>query len=455
MKPRTKLQMEVWKLHQKLSDPVEHEPFVISKHDLFYTTHYKNLVCLECNHSWKLETEIRKEKVARVVCPSCKKKLKKIVFNNGKASRFFTYSVAQVVDRFQVIRYFSCWKHLSKTKNPQYHFRSLFEEWKDWDKNKRIIIGRTQSWSGDGFSSSEYEVRNPNGGGWRNSEFDKFASDFNCPDAEFLPRFEKYDLKKYFHNCDYRFLLNKLERSSEVETLFKAKQKELLFYAVHKDERYSTYWPQIKIVMRHKYKITDAGIWYDYLELLREFEKDIRNPKFILPKNLKNAHNEYVAKKQARIERERAERELRRQVNERHLAEAEEALKNIKAEVFKDFSFKQGKIKIVALVDEEEVKKEGIVLKHCVHTNGYHKKSGILLMSARINGRRIETIEISLASYSIIQSRGFDNGPTEFHDEIIGIVRKNMGKISRLVEKQKKFQELDSKLSRIEKDAAA
>lgn len=471
MKPRTKLQMEVWKLHQKLNDPVEHEPFVKSKHDLFYATHYKNFVCLECNHTWKPDMDVLKEEVngivcpagkkklkkivTRLECPSCKKKLRKIVFNNGMARMILTYSVVQVVGRFQVVRYFSCWKHISKTKKPQFYFRSLFEEWKDWDKNKRVIIGRTQSWSGDGFSSSEYEVRNPSGRRWRNSEFDRFTSDFNCPDAEFLPRFKKYGLKKDFHNCDYRCLLDKLERSSEVETLLKAKQKELLFYAVHKDERYSTYWPQIKIAIRHKYKISDAEMWYDYLQLLREFEKDMRNPRFILPINLKKAHNEYVAKKNLRIERERSEREIRRQEYERHRAEAEEALTNIKAEVFKDFSFKQGKIKIVPLIDEEEVKKEGEILEHCVYANDYHKKSGILLMSARIDQKRIETIEISLASYSIIQCRGFDNEPTEFHDEIIGIVRKNMSKISRLVERQKKLKELDSNLKKLEKDAAA
>jgi len=450
MKPKTRLQVEVWNLHRKLSKPVEHEPFVISKHDFYYTTHYKNLICLECNHTWKPDVG---KSFSSTACPSCKKKVKKLEIHNGQFIRILSYSVVQVVDRFQVVRYFSCWKIMYKDKKPTYNFRSLFEEWTDYDKNKKVVIGRNTTWTGDGFSSSDYEVRynNPRYG---QSEYDRFASNFNCPDAEFLPRFKKYGLGKDFHNCDYRYLLKRLEYSPKVETLLKAKQKELLFYAVHKDERYNLYWPQIKILLRHKYKLNDAGIWYDYLELLKYFKKDIRNPKMILPQNLKKAHNEYVAKKQKVIDKQNAEREIKRQENERLRAEAEVALKNIKSEVFKDFALKHGKIQIVPLLEDADVKEEGKVLKHCVHTNNYHKKSGILLMSARIDGKRLETIEISLATYSIIQCRGFDNKPTEYHQQIIDTLKKNMGKISRLVEKQKQLKEADSTLKNLRNHAA-
>lgn len=455
MKPRTKLQVEVWDLHKNLSNPKEQEPYIISKHKYYYTNHYKKLVCLECNHVWK-PSQIWQEEVLGVECPSCNKKLQKVsTQNGGMATKIITYSVVQVVNRFQLIRYFSCYKHMCKNKNPKYSFHSLFEEWKDWDKNKTVYVGRTESWSGDGFSNSEYEVRAASCSGYRGNPYDRFTSDYNCPGPVFLSRFKKYGLKNNFHDCDYRVLLSKLESNSEIETLLKAKQKDLLFYAIHKDNRFKVYWAQIKIVLRNKYKIKDVGLWYDYLDLLKQFGKDIRNPKFILPKNLKKEHNEFVIKKEKRLEIERNQRELRRQENERAKAEAEEALKGIKAEVFKNFTFKKGKIQIVTLLDDEDVKLEGKILKHCVYANEYHKKAGILLMSARIEGKRIETIEISLASYSIIQSRGFDNDPTQYHDEIIDIVRKNMNKIQKLVEKQKMLKEVDSKLKKLENAVAA
>lgn len=454
MKPKTKIQVEVWKLHQELSNPTQHESYAASKHDFYYTTHYKNLVCLECNHMWK-PTQVWHEELAGVTCASCNRQLKKITMHNGDFLKIQTYSIVEVVERFQVVRYFSCWKNMYKNKKPRYHYRSLFEEWTDYEKNKQVIIGRTNTWTGDGFTSADYEVRYNKSKWGGQTDYDRFASDFNIPGARFLPRFQKYGLTNDFHNCDYRYLLNKLERSPKVETLLKAKQKELLFYAVHKDSRYNEFWPQIKILLRNRYKISDAGIWYDYLQLLKEFGKDISNPLFILPKNLKAAHNEYVAKKERKIRIQDAERELRRQQHEREKCETEKILKDIKSKVFKNLSFKQGKIEIVTLLEDEEVKEEGEILKHCVYASKYHEKAGILLMSARIGGKRIETIEISLATYAIIQSRGLDNTSTPYHDEIIGIIKNNMGKISKIVEKHKKIKEADSRLKELENTEAA
>lgn len=224
MRPRTKLQVEVLDLHKKrIKNPKEHEPFVISNHKFYYTTHYKNLVCLECNQKWK-PNKIWHEQVIGVECPSCKKKLKKIsTKNGGHACRILTYSVAQVIDRFQVVRYFSCWKHMHKNKKPHYSFKSLFEEWKEYDKGKKVIIGRNTSNFGDGFNYSDYEIRGYGLPSWKSSPYDSFVPDFNCPGAEFLPRFKKYGLTNFDHSCDYRKLIREVELSPKIETLLDRK----------------------------------------------------------------------------------------------------------------------------------------------------------------------------------------------------------------------------------------
>lgn len=452
MKPKTKLQQEVWELHKGLPNPIHHEAFVISNHDFYYTTHYKNLICLECNHSWRPDT-IWHEEVAGVECPNCNKKLEKTSTERGKTFKIITYQVVDVVDRFQVFRYFSCWKNMDKNKKPVYYFRSLFEEWKEYEKNKSVIVGRTQSWAGDGFSYTEYEVRGNSSSLWKPNPYNSFVADINCPNPKFLPRFDKYGITKYEHNCEYRKLIAKLEESNIVETLLKSGQKELLFHAVHKSNNYFNYWNQIKIALRNNYKITDPGIWYDYLDLLYYFNKDLRNPKFILPDNLREAHNDYVKLKSKKLSKEEEYRRIRKETEERFRAEAEEALKGIKAEVFKNFKIKSGKLVIVPLIEEEDVKKEAEILKHCVYSNKYHKKSGILLLSARIENQRIETIEVSLASYKVIQARGYDNKPTPYHKEIISLMKSQMHKISRLVEREKKLKQADANLSKLEKVA--
>lgn len=438
MKPKTRLQVEVWDLHKRLPDPKNHEPFVISNHAAYYTTHYKNLVCLECNHQWK-PAQPWQEEVIGVECPSCKKKLHKVhTENGGMAKRIITYSIVHVVERFQVFRYFSCTKTLRKNKLPEYSFKSLFEEWIDYDKNKSVIIGRTQSWSGDGFSWSDYEVRyKSQNSGWRGNPYDGFSSDINCPGAEFLPRFQKYGVNNQSHNCDHRFLLRRIEES-KIETLLKANQNELLVHAIHKDGNYNRFWPQIKIVLRNQYKITDAGIWYDYLETLRYFGKDLHSPKYICPKNLKKEHDRWMKKKNEILRLEEIEREKQRVINRQK--KLEDAEKNYieRVKKFLKLKFVSGDISIQVLKSINEFKEEAEALKHCVYSNEYYSREKSLILSARVNGVRTETIEVDLKAFKILQSRGLNNDPTPYHNQIVDLVKSNINKIQKLAQQPSK-----------------
>lgn len=433
MKPKTRLQVEVWNLHKDLEEPKHHESFVITNHDFYYTTHYKNLICLECNHAWK-PSQVWQEEVIGVSCPSCFKKLKKIKINNGNFEKIISYSVVEVVGRFQVFRYFSCWKYMYKNKLPKYNFRSLFEEWKDYDKNKSVIVGRNPTWTGDGFSSSDYEVRYNKQPVYRNSEFDRFASDINCPDPEFLPIFKKFGLEDTFHNCDYRHLLHSLERSPKLETLLKAKQKKLLEFGVHKDSRHNTYWDSVKIVMRNNYKITDASIWYDYLDLLRYFNKDLRNSKYVCPANLKLEHDRFMKRKNEILRIEEIERERLNIIKRQQKIEDSIVQYVARFQKFFDLKFTSNKISIEVLKSIDEFKIEGDELKHCVYTNEYYLKEKSLIMSARVDGVRTETIEVDLKSFKIMQSRGLDNESTKYHDEIVSCIESNISKIKRLAQ---------------------
>ena len=71
-------------------------------------------------------------------------------------------------------------------------------------------------------------------------------------------------------------------------------------------------------------------------------------------------------------------------------------------------------------------KEEGTAMHHCVFTNEYYGKADSLILSARINEKRIETIEISLQTLKVVQSRGVCNENTEFHERIIELVNRNI-----------------------------
>lgn len=66
-------------------------------------------------------------------------------------------------------------------------------------------------------------------------------------------------------------------------------------------------------------------------------------------------------------------------------------------------------------------------MHHCVGT--YYKRADSLILSATIDGKRIETIEVSLKTLQVIQSRGVCNANTEYHDRIINLVNNNINLI--------------------------
>ena len=69
---------------------------------------------------------------------------------------------------------------------------------------------------------------------------------------------------------------------------------------------------------------------------------------------------------------------------------------------------------------------EGKAMRHCVFTNDYFKRENSLVLSARIGDERIETIEISLETFEIIQSYGVMNQCTRYHEQIIDLVNRNI-----------------------------
>ena len=67
----------------------------------------------------------------------------------------------------------------------------------------------------------------------------------------------------------------------------------------------------------------------------------------------------------------------------------------------------------------------------CVFSNAYYLKEDSLILSATIDGKRIETIEVSLRTLEVVQSRGVCNKNTAYHEQIVNLVNANRGLISR------------------------
>jgi hypothetical protein len=170
------------------------------------------------------------------------------------------------------------------------------------------------------------------------------------------------------------------------------------------------------------YTVEDASIWRDYIDLLRFFGKDLHNAKYVCPTDLTAEHDKQVQKKKDWQERESKERARKKAL------EDEQCFKELKSKFF-GIQFTDGLIEVRTLESVEEVMQEGDIMHHCVFANEYHLKPDSLLLSACVDGKKTETIELSLSQMKVLQSRGVCNKNTEYHDRIIRLVKKNIRKI--------------------------
>ena len=163
------------------------------------------------------------------------------------------------------------------------------------------------------------------------------------------------------------------------------------------------------------------------MKLLLHYKKDLHNAKYVCPANLTAEHDRYVAKRNKEYEEEARRREIERREWERRAKEQKrkdtEIIEKIRAKLV-GFYFTDGQLHVRALTTREEYQAEGKAMHHCV--GSYHSKADSLILSATIDGKRLETVEVSLSKLQVIQSRGVCNGQTEYHDRIVNLVNRNM-----------------------------
>lgn len=231
-----------------------------------------------------------------------------------------------------------------------------------------------------------------------------------------------------FHDIAPVELITMILTDKRAETLLKAGQFSMLKYRQHLYCAIERFWPSIRICIRNGYKIKDASMWCDYIDLLRYFNKDLLNKKYVCPDNLKLEHDRYNMKKELIEQRQRIKEKEEKAIKD-------EKLFLEKKRRFFNLCISDDLIKITALKSISEFIKEGESLCHCVFTQGYYKKDNSLILSARIEDKRIETIEVDIKKMDIVQSRGLQNQNSEFHDRIVELVKSNMRIIRKLKNK--------------------
>ncbi|MBB6236533.1 transcription elongation factor Elf1 [Pedobacter sp. AK013] len=428
MRPKTKLQVQVFELSRALPKiTAEQKQWALEKclkHVAFRTK--KAISCLDCGHIWT-GPSVNKTLLSRLHtscnCPSCGVKLEIQDSRNKKKldQRHHIIAIIDVVKEFQVTRFFELNSHHKVGKKACQYLTEVVQHW-FVPNGKVTVVARMAAFGYNSGFTGDLEIRPSNVSpniGYGVDKYNIYA-DSIYPKVKVLPIYKRNGFTaKIKRTYPYSLFMNILT-DSKVETLIKSKQFDLLATRLgSKKHLIDQYWNSIKICIRQKYIIKDAGVWLDYLELLRYFERDLRSPKYTCPKNLHQAHNQLVTKKRL-VQKLKEADKMRQQI-----ATAEPIYK-LEKEKFFGLRFSDGNLTIKVLESVREFMEEGDTHHHCIFTNKYYKNKYSLCFSAQIKGVSVETIEVNIDSMKIIQSRGMQNKPSKFHDRIIELLNANL-----------------------------
>lgn len=421
MKPRTKIECEIVELSRHLPE-VTTAQLASAQRKCFTRTAraLKNgkIACLECGNQW-----IDKHPENTTICPHCACKLK-VAFStkeNFKDDSFF--AILDVVAGYQVVRLYDIRTYKKVGKVARYAWCEVVQRWMMPKGRKESVILAVGTSNGSYCWSSTLEVRNEFYASY-GYQFEKYnpIPYHICPGWRVWPDLKRNGFRGEVHGIAPHKLFKAIRSNTIAETLLKSKQHSLLeHYIGHSSGSVCDYWRSICICNRNKYTVQDAGMWIDYLSMLKREGKDILNAIYICPKDLKKAHDELSAKIQIREKREQKERERLKAL------ENEKTFKELKSKYF-GVEIVRGDIQIKVLDSIEAFLEEGAAMHHCVFSGAYYLKPDSLVLSATIKGVRVETVEVSLKTLKVVQSRGVCNSQTAHHDKIIRLVNREIKK---------------------------
>jgi hypothetical protein len=420
MKPRTRTQIKVAGLSSKLR-PVtsKHEAWAYEKClDKYCVRSRKTLFCLECGHSWKDEA-VLVTCIAGCTCPLCGRDLKLKASYDRYYRESAYFAILTTKEDMQVVRMFYACKIMKKLNKAECFVQEVMQHWVDDKGNVTTMSKNVQGLShyyDQWIFYSPLQVRPRS---YKSCPRYSISPYKVYPGMKVLPVIKRNGFKGHFHEYAPHHLFSTILQFSRAETLLKTGQVELLKYFDKHPGYINDYWQNIKICIRNNFKIADPSTWFDYLCLLEHSGKDLNSSKYVCPADVKLAHDRLVIKKREQ------DRKLRLSQLRERIAQEQEEFEKQKGKFF-NIQFTDGEILVKALRTVEEYMIEGDILNHCIFTNEYYKKDNSLILSARVNNAPVETIELSLDNFSVVQSRGINNQITQYHDRIVNLVNENI-----------------------------
>lgn len=423
MKPKNKFQtqaVEASKTLPKLTDKAIQWGYDNGIDYIGHRTEKGKMTCTKCAHSWQGDGYL----VAVLTdchCPNCNTKLKVETTKKRTFDSRYYMTVVATHESYQILRTVMLKCSVKVGELPIYDYSEVMQRWIS-PEGKYCTFAKLRQTMGTSYYDawifhSDLELRTEQSNPYSQCIYDRIYTGVIYPCQKHIPELKRTSYKKGFYGQKPLDLFRTLLTDSRAETLMKTGNTKLLKRIM--DSGWKTidnYWQSVRICIRNGYKIKDATLWCDYIDFLRFFGKDLNNAHYVCPADLKAEHDRYMDKK-AKAD---ADKELKEQIG-----------KNIEYTAVKGkffgLMFSDGKISVRVLESVQEIVAEGKAMHHCVAN--YYSKEDSLIFSATIDGKRIETVEVSISKLKVIQCRGVCNKNTKHHSRIIQLVENNISLI--------------------------
>ncbi len=433
MKPKTALQKRVAKLSASLRPITATQrqwAYCHCVEHFAYRTKSGTMTCSDCGHQWKSGNGSLCDTLAGCKCPLCGAELKvnDTRKRTYKETRYF--SVITTCGGFQVIRVAQI-RHVSRKGEPmKFYCNEVVQRWISPDgKVTTMALLRACAFHYCDLWALESGME-PRG---HNDLYDNVVTWGDVyPRMNVIPQLRRNGFKGDFHGISPIRLFKRLLSDPRIETLIKDGRIEEMKYFILNPLNADDFWASYLIAGRHRYQINNISMWCDYLRMLVNLGQDIRNPKNICPEDFIEAHDKAHRRIEAKHRKEYAEAERRREIERREREQRrllqeqqrEEDFKALKSKFF-GLIITDNEISVKVLESIEEYYEEGNVQNICVFSSEYYKKADSLILSARIDGKIIETVEVDLQTLKVVQCHGRNNVDTEYHKRIIDLVNSN------------------------------
>lgn len=439
MTPKTIIEKQLTALSASLA-PIREEVFTWAEQTIFLkwgVLSRSRFYCLDCTHVWKPSCQSTCAKFTS--CPACAGRLKMMPYNQVHFKESEYFAVVQRCAGYQVVRMVISHKHMKKNFLPSYFHKEVMQHWINPKGEVRTLALSTNVFSSslDAWKFySPLEIKPKDF--IRNAKY--FINPFKVyPQMKVLPILKRNGFKTSVYDIAPNLLFSSLLSGPIAETLLKAKQLHLLqYYLCASRQNIRRNWQAVKTVIRNHYKISDVPVWEDYLELLRYFKKDLSCALYVCPDNLSEAHDHLVKKKRDLLRKKKLH-ELR--------LEIEKAQKRYRSDKQRFFGllFQDKQLTISVIENVKDFMRQGDDLGHCIFTNEYYAKKDSLILSAKIGGQSVETIEVSLSSMQVLQCSGEKHRPSKHHGHILRLISQNLYQISERMKKKKKAAKTESR----------